>query len=206
MVDRAFVIGLSGIPGSGKTTLMRLLLRDYSPAEAIYYDRFHPGVTEAQINDWFARTGNPNELPLSDLISELTRRTQIRPDDRGRPLVLFETAFGRAHAATGAFIDFSIWIDTPLDIALARACLVFVDTVKRDQAPNAATDFIAWLTRYMGDYPILRAMYLTWRERLAATADLILDGTQPAEASADAVQKALAARGIGSTTAPPLKT
>ena len=206
MADRAFVVGLSGIPGSGKTTLMRLLLRDYSQAEAVYYDRFHPGKTDAQISDWFARTGDPNELPLSDLIGELTRRTQIRPDGRGRPLVLFETAFGRAHAATGAFIDFLIWIDTPLDIALARACRVFLDSVRRDQAPNAATDFIAWLTRYMRDYPMLRAMYLTWREQLATTADLILDGTEPAEAMADAVRKALAARGIGSASAPALKT
>jgi hypothetical protein len=121
MADRAFVAGLSGVPGSGKTTLMRLLLRHYPEAQAVYYDRFHPGMTETQIRDWFGRAGDPNEFALSDLIGELTRQTQIQPGHQPRPLVLFETAFGRAHRATGAFIDFLIWIDTPLDIALSRA-------------------------------------------------------------------------------------
>jgi putative protein kinase ArgK-like GTPase of G3E family len=36
MADRAFVAGLSGVPGSGKTTLMRLLLRHYPEAQAVY--------------------------------------------------------------------------------------------------------------------------------------------------------------------------
>jgi uridine kinase len=62
VADRAFVIGLSGVPGSGKTTLMRRLLRDYGPAETVYYDRYRPGMTDEEINDWFARNGDPNEF------------------------------------------------------------------------------------------------------------------------------------------------
>jgi len=205
VADRAFVIGFSGVPGSGKTTLMRRLLRDYGPAETVYYDRYHPGMTDEEINAWFARNGDPNEFVLAELVGELTRRTQIRPGDQSRPLVLFETAFGRAHRATGAFIDFLIWIDTPLDIALARASLVFLESLQRDQAPNAAAEFVVWQTRYMQGYPMLRTTYLALRERLAATADLILDGTGPVEASADIVRKALAARGVEPSSALPSK-
>ena len=196
MADRAFVIGLSGVPGSGKTTLMRRLLRNYGPAETVYYDRYHPGMTDDEINDWFARNGDPNEFVLAELVGELTRRTQIRQGVGSRPLVLFETAFGRAHRATGAFIDFSIWIDTPLDIALARANRVFLESLRHDPAPNAAAEFAAWLTRYMEGYPMLRTSYLALREQLAATADLVIDGSGPVEASADLVKKALAARGL----------
>jgi uridine kinase len=197
---------LSGVPGSGKTTFMRLLQRDYGPAETVYYDRYHPGMTDEEINDWVARIGDPNEFALADLVAELTRQTQIRPGDGSGPLVLFETAFGRAHRATGAFIDFSIWIDTPLDIALSRASLVFLDSLQREQRPNSAAEFVAWQTRYMRDYPMLRTTYLALRERLSATADLILDGTGPVDASADTVRKALAARGLEPSNAPSAKT
>jgi len=88
MAHRAFVLGLSGIPASGKTTLLGLLLRDYPQAEAVAYDRFHPGMTEQQIQDWVRRNGDPNEFTLAELIGALTRLTQIRPDAEHRPLVL----------------------------------------------------------------------------------------------------------------------
>jgi uridine kinase len=196
MAERAFVTALSGIPGSGKTTLLELLLRDYPQAQPVLYDRFDPGMTDEQIQAWFRRGGDPNEFTLSELIGELTRRTRMPPGATRRPLVLFETAFGRVHRATGAFIDFQIWIDTPLDLAMARANLAFLDNARRNPAPNAAADFMQWLTRYMQDYPILRRTYVAVSEQAAATADLVLDGTQPPEVLAASARAALAARGM----------
>lgn len=193
MPERPYVIGLSGIPGSGKTTLLRLLLRDYPHAQAVAYDRFPPGMTEGEIEEWFRRGGDPNEFTLTELMGELARQTQIQPGAQRRPLVLFETAFGRAHRATGAFIHLSVWIDAPLDIAMARANLVFLRNVERNPAPTAAAEFIPWLTRYMQSYPILRRTYVRVSEKAAAMADLVLDGTQPAESLAALVRKALAA-------------
>jgi uridine kinase len=195
-LNRPFVVSLSGVPGSGKTTLLHLLQKDYPGAQIVAYDHFHPGMSEQQIEDWIRRTGDANELPLAELIEQLFRLTQTSAEAVSRPLILFETAFGRAHRATGVFIDFSVWIDTPLDIALARATLVFLDQVARDRAPNAAANFIAWLTRYMEDYPLLRRMYLAARERGMANADLVVDGALPADASARLIKKALAEHGV----------
>ncbi len=192
MPDKAFVIGLAGVPGSGKSTLLRLLLRDFGTAQAVYYDKYDPGMTDAQICDWVARKGDPNELAFPDLIRELTRQTQVQTSSQPRPLVLFETAFGRVHRTTGAFIDYLVWINTPLEIALARASLVFI-AAQRNQPPEATSDFVAWMTRYMQDYPMLREIYLGVNARMASTADLILDGTQPAEVLAASVETALAA-------------
>ncbi len=166
MSEKPFVLGLSGVPGSGKSTLLKLLLRDFNTAQAVYYDRFDPGMNDAQICDWVARNGDPNELAFAGLIHELTRLTQVQTAAPQRPLVFFETAFGRVHKTTGAFIDFLVWIDTPLEIALSRASLVFL-AAQRNQRPEGASEFIAWMTRYMQDYPMLRRMYLAWNEKMA---------------------------------------
>ncbi len=193
MADKAFVLGLAGVPGSGKTSLLNLLLRDFSPAQAVYYDRFDPGMTDAEICDWVARTGDPNELMFSGLVDELKRQTKVQSYNPSRPLVLFETAFGRVHRTTGAFIDFLVWVNTPLEIALSRASLVFLDAVQSKQSTDAASEFIPWMTRYMRDYPMLRRIYLAMNAQMSSTADLILDGTQPAEILAESVKASIAA-------------
>jgi uridine kinase len=198
MADRAFVVGLSGVPGAGKTTLTQLLLQNYRHAQAVYYDQFQTitRMSPAQIRDWFARGGDPNEFPLSELLGELTRRTQIPAGAERRPLVLFETPFGRLHRATGAFVDFLVWIDTPFDVALSRAVLAFLDAAQRDKAPNAATDFIRWQRQYMLNYPTIRALYVAQRESISSSADLVLDGGKSSADLAEQVAKTLAARGV----------
>jgi uridine kinase len=203
MADRAFVVGLSGVPGAGKTTLTQRLLQDSSQAYAVYYDQYQTitRMTGAQVRDWFARGGDPNEFALSDLIDELTQRTQVQAGGGRRPLVLFETPFGRLHRATGAFIDFLVWVDTPLDVALSRAVLAFLDDAQRNGAPNAASDFIRWQRQYMLNYPLVRAMYVAQRESILSTADLVLDGSKSPDDASELVRKALAARGVETQSA-----
>ena len=196
MADRAFVIGVCGVPDAGKTTLTRLLLRDCAQASALYFDRYETftRMKTAQARDWFAHGADPNDFALGELVGELQRRTQILPEAGRRPLVLFETPFARLHRSSGAFIDFLVWLDTPLDIALSRAILAFLDQVK--QTPQAAAQFIQWQRRYLTNYQNLHTMYATQRATILPTADLVLDGGRPAEESAALVWKALAARGV----------
>jgi shikimate kinase len=198
MADRAFVVGLSGVPGAGKTTLSRLLLQRYKQAEVVYYDDYQTitRMSAEQVQAWFGRGGDPNEFPLAELIAELTRRTQAPPQGAGRPILLFETPFGRLHRATGAFIDFLVWVDTPLDAALSRALLAFVDQAQRDRAPNAQAAFLKWQRQYLVNYQMVRAMYLSQRASITPNADLVIDGSKPAEVSSELIMKALAARGV----------
>ncbi len=198
MPERAFVVGLSGLPGAGKTTLTQLLLKTFGGSRAVYYDQFQTitRMTPDWVSDWFARGADPNEFVLAELVAELTRKTQVSEADQRRPLLIFETPFGRLHRATGAFIDFLVWIDAPLDIALARATLGFLDGVQRDKAPNAAVEFIRWQTRYMLNYPTIRPLYVAQAERIGSSADLVLDGRKSAKESADLVKNMLASRGV----------
>jgi hypothetical protein len=48
----------------------------------------------------------------------------------------------------------------------------------------------------MTNYPLVRSMYLAQREKIAPTADLVLDGNHTPEVLAEHIRAALAARGL----------
>jgi hypothetical protein len=79
MVRRSLVIGLSGVPGSGKTTLSSLLLRDFPGAKILAYDRLHPGMSEQQVEDWLRRGGDPNEMALDNLVTAVALCARPKP-------------------------------------------------------------------------------------------------------------------------------
>ena len=198
MDERPFVLGLAGTPGAGKTTLTTRLRERRPRARVVYYDKYQPitRMSEAQVRDWFARGGDPNEVDHHDLVLDLRRETRGQHGAIARPLLIFETPFGRLHRETGAFIDFLVWIDTPLDLALSRAILAFTRIARAETSPKAARDFILWQEQYMTNYPLVRDMYQAQRERIAPTADLVIDGTRATDALADLVEAALAEQGI----------
>jgi uridine kinase len=182
------VLAIAGPPGGGKTTLMLALAEGLPSASWMSMDGFPapsamapdalgrwldegadfsrletPGL-EAALGDW--RAGRATREPLSG--------RRVAPG----PLLILEAPLGRAHRATGALIDTLVWIDTPLDVALARNLLAW--TASADPHPPQ------WLAGYAEHYlAVTRQVLLAQREAVAADADLVIDGLlTPAEQAA----------------------
>ena len=95
-------------------------------------------------------------------------------------------------AAPAPYIDFLVWIDTPLDLALARALLAISQSAAPPRAPGR--HFLDWQVQYLQNYPLVRAMYIQQRERIAPAVELALDGAGDVEAWAHSVEAAFKAR------------
>lgn len=176
----AVVIAVAAPPGGGKTTLVRLLSARLS-APSLHYDEYEQMTrrSPAEVEAWLDRGALADEVPLPGFADALARLK-----GSGARYVVLDFLLARAHGPTAAEIDFMIWIDTPLDIALTRTLREQVELARADPAPAA---FLGWLAGYLDNYArLMHRSYQLQQATVRPKADLILDGMLPPDAAAAA--------------------
>ena len=113
----ATVISIAGPPGGGKTTLSQMMSVKLHDAPILHYDDYEALTrrSPAEIELWLDRGARLDEIPVPGFAEKLTSLRSA-----GTPYVVVDTPLGRAHPPTAVMIDFLVFVDTPLDIALAR--------------------------------------------------------------------------------------
>ncbi|HEX4985706.1 MAG TPA: hypothetical protein VFV71_06490 [Burkholderiales bacterium] len=191
------VIAFAGHPGAGKSSVVRGLAQALGDACAIHMDNYET-MTRTAIEDialWLRNGADIDTFTFPQLAVDLGRlkrnetvveqitSREIRPGK----YVLFETQFGKAHKATGQHVDLQVWIDTPLDIALARNVNKLAAHALR-QPPDKLAERWKWLQVYLDNYTgTVRGLMAMQQERVASIADIVLDGRPPV---AEIVQRA----------------
>jgi uridine kinase len=181
------VVAVAGPAGGGKTSLVEGLVARLGDACAIHMDSYERMTREpiARVARWAERGADFDELEvplLGDHLRRLKAGEAIVGPAGGatitpRKYIVFETQFGRAHRATGGLIDLLIWIDTPLDVALARRVRTLCAETLRADSPGAARERLAWIEQYLGSYlDVVRRLLLLQAERVRPQADVVLDG------------------------------
>jgi uridine kinase len=183
----ASVIGVAGAPGSGKSALVDGLARALPQASAIHMDGYD-NMTRLPIEAvarWYREGADIDAFAFPQLEEDLGRLkagAPVREPLSGIAVapahhVLFETQFGRAHRATGRHIDLLVWVDTPLDVALARSTRALLARAlgEADAAQRAAR--LRWLQGYLDNYlGTVRELLEMQKARVAAQADFVVDG------------------------------
>ena len=98
--------------------------------------------------------------------------------------IVVDAPLGRVHTESGKYFDFMVFVDTPLDVAMARR-------LSRDLALDSAdneTETIANLMAEAEAYPHkIRPIFTSHAERIKPTCDLVLDGTLSLDELASAI-------------------
>ena len=172
-----YVIGVAAPAGGGKSTLVDALAGRLTGSRALLFDDYDiemPG----DWSDWLARGADFNEWQVGGLQADLF---DMKRSEGSSPWVLFEAPLGRAHTATGSMIDFVVYIDTPLEVALAR-------WLRRRLAESTPEAIAGYVSLYEN---VLRDVYLEQRRQVRPSADLVLDGLASTDIWADQVLAAL---------------
>jgi hypothetical protein len=196
----SYVIAVAAPPGGGKTTLARSLAATLGDAVTIHFDDYETAtsLTVAEIVREM-RAGRVSDDVASpqlavDLAALKNGGAVSRPDE-GRigpaKYVLFEMPMGRAYGPTSRLIDLVVWIDIPLDMALARKLREYAGLAAEGTGPDGPRDFVVWLDGYLENYlGGVRDMLEMQRDRIAGSADMTIDGTmEPEVAAARAAQE-----------------
>lgn len=163
---RTVLIGIDGYGGSGKTAFAARVHVAVPDAVVVHIDDFAaPSIPEW---DW-ARFRDQVLLPLVDGRPGRYQRWDWHRDEgvewhdvpTGRPVVVEGVSSTRSEV--GAPWTLTVWVDTPLDVRLARA-------TERDGADLLQT----WLENWIPSEDAYVA-----RENPLARVDLIVSGTEP---------------------------
>lgn len=184
-----FIIAVAAPIGGGKTALVKGLAQALNGASTLHFDHYELATrkTPEELARWLAAGADFNQLRAPGLLCALQALQRGEPvsDPAGGQMILpgdyliLEMPLGRAYAETAELIDVVIWLDIPLDVALARKLREFTAQALADDTEDPR-GFLRWLDAYLDQYTEqVRAILQLQKQRVAAGADIVLDGMRP---------------------------
>ena len=158
------IIAIGAVTAGGKTTLVNAIKDKLTRTASLHFDDYS---FDGEVNDfykWVSDGANYNVLDLSPLKADIEK---IINSDRYDYLLL-DYPFAYQNKMIKDYLDCCIFIDTPLDIALARKVL-------RDMKESSADDIRYEMDVYL---KYARIAYVQMLQDILPISDYVIDGTK----------------------------
>lgn len=172
------IVGISGVGGAGKSVLTNALGNRLN-ATTLFWDDFDEISQDPNdYIEWYNTNRDYSEWKY-DALAEVLRQLKldkkvICPATKKELIptdyIVFDAPLGRKHTATGQYIDYLIFLNTPLDIALARRILRDF----RDKSNLNIAEIFEELDFYLTASRQLYTMDYEGKEKF----DYVIDGNQ----------------------------
>ena len=173
-MNKPYVITINAVAGGGKTSLANLI-HESLPASALFcFDDFSAtNVIPEDFYEWTRRGANPLEIDCPGMGVAVEQAIQ----NETFQYIVLDCPLGRQHPRFCKLVDLAVFIDTPLDVAMARRILrdhTSASTIAPEtRLKQLRSEMIHYLEK--ARYPYLEAY------KQKETSDLILDGWRALE-------------------------
>ncbi|RDW20258.1 hypothetical protein CWR48_06045 [Oceanobacillus arenosus] len=172
------VISIAGVSGGGKTTIAKSLNEKLHNSKILYFDDYDFEGPD-DIIEWVDNGANYDQWNLEPLITDL-EVLLAEPLDH----IVLDLPFAYKHAKISKLIDFAVYIDTPLDIAMARRII-------RDFKNYSGESILIEMENYLSAG---RRGYLEMLKSIKPNSDMIEDGSQSVSEITDNICTAILRR------------
>ena len=164
---KPFIVAINAVSGGGKTTITRELQKHLPNSKALYFDDRNYD-SDSGIEDtceWVEAGADVNLWDLSRLADDIEILKKENPD-----FIFLDYPFGYRHSLIAPYLSYSVFIDTPLDIAMARRILREYEEKIIIDIKDVLDDMKNYLERG-------RTAYLSGLDSGRENADFVVDGS-----------------------------
>ncbi len=161
------IISVAAITAGGKTTVVNELKKRLPNSRSLHFDDY---TFEGEVDNfyqWVLDGANYHVWNLSPLEDDIIK---IKSEGKCDYLIL-DYPFAYCHDTIKPYIDTAFFIDTPLDVALARRIL-------RDMRDATADEIRHDLEIYL---KYARIAFVQMQKDILPSSDYVIDGTQSVE-------------------------
>ena len=191
---KPFIFSVNAIAGGGKTATTRELQKRLPNAKALYFDDRNYD-SDSGIDDivkWISAGADVNLWDLKRLAEDIDKLKQKNLD-----FIILDYPFGYRHDLIGSYLNYSVFIDTPFDIALARRIMRDYDKETLLSLWTVTTTMFDDMEYYLRHG---RNAYLHGYETGKADADLLVDGSLTLDQIVDIIcEKVIAIKNANAT-------
>ncbi|MGD6874267.1 hypothetical protein ACQCU1_19060 [Sutcliffiella horikoshii] len=160
------IISIAAVSGGGKTIITKKLSLVLGDARELFFDDYDFENEPDDIVQWVDQGADYNLWNLDPIVSDIER---IKSSREVPTYILLDYPFSYLNDKMKKYIDLSIYIDTSLDVAMARRIL-------RDHTKSNINDVLNDVKFYLQSG---RVAYLEMENSIKPNSDIVIDGTLP---------------------------
>lgn len=157
------IIAIAAVTAGGKTTIVNALKQRLINAKSLHFDDYS---FEGEVDDfykWVLDGANYNVWNLKPLEDDIIAINKSGKYD----YLILDYPFAYRHQTIKNYIDTAVFIDTPLDIALARYILRDMENSTGDEIRNSLEGYLKYS----------RIAYIQMLKDILPSSDYVIDGS-----------------------------